>query len=140
MKRKILKSTILLLLIIVTIWLLYFKVILGKKPFKNLNSSDISSISVLANPPNRTVLIHENKQIKEVVGSLNNIVTYQMDDSSKYTVGQFVQFTLTMKDGSTLKIGNYGNLFIKINGKIYKTKYAPCEILNKLGNKLIDGV
>ncbi|MBU3102287.1 MULTISPECIES: hypothetical protein [Clostridium] len=137
MKKSILKITILLLLIIIIIWLLYFKGILGKKPFKNLNYSDISSISVLANPPNRAVLIRENKQIKEITDMLNTIVTYQRNDSGKDIVGQFVQFTLTMKDGSTLKVGTY-NPFILINGKFYKTKYEPCEKLNSLGNKLIN--
>lgn len=129
--------SILLVLTIVITQLLYFEGILGKTPLKNLNSSDISSMSVLGNPPNRTVLIHKNEQIKEVVDILNTVPTYKRDDSWKDSIGQFVQFTLTSKDGSTLKVGVF-NPFIIINGKAYKSKYEPCEELNSLGNKLLN--
>lgn len=137
MKRGILKSVILLLLIVITIGLLYFKGIIEKKPFKNLNSSDISSIRLLANPPNRTVLFYKKEQINEVVDILNTVSTYQKVNSGKIIVGQLIQFTLTMKDGRVLKL-KVDNPTIVINGQTYLSKNKFCEELNSLGNKLLN--
>ena len=136
-KKKILMILMLLVLIIVIILLLSSKGILGKKPFKNLESSDILSISVFAIPPNKTVLINDNEHIKEITAILNTVVIYQRDDSGRDNFGQLVQYTLKMKDGSSLEVGAY-NPFVFVNGKSYKTKYQPCENLNSLGNKLIN--
>ncbi|MBU3217385.1 hypothetical protein LL033_25735 (plasmid) [Clostridium estertheticum] len=136
MKKKVIVISIFLFLITTIIWLLYFKGIIGNKPFKHLNKSDISSISVLGSPPNRTVVINKEEQIDEVVDTLNTVPTYQKVDSSKIIVGQLIQFTLTMKDGSILKLKVFTPTIV-INGQSYLSKYGFCEELNALGNKLL---
>ncbi len=137
MNKKVIIILILLIAIITIIWLFSSEEVLGKKPFNNLKYSDVSSIGVLAIPPNKAMIIEDDEQVKELVDILNTVVIYRKDESGRNYFGQLVQFTLTMKDGKTIQVGAY-NPFVFIDGKCYKTKYEPCEKLNNLGNRLIN--
>lgn len=105
-------------------------------PFKNLSTDDVASISVLAQPQNTTKIIDNKSQIQEIVKALNAVEKYEERTDTDTLYGQYVQFTLTMKTGNIIEIGCM-NPYIKIDGTEYKTKYEPCEELNRLANKLI---
>ncbi len=107
---------------------------IGRKPFRNLEPSDIVSATVLLMPPNETIQITE---ASELVSKLKEIVIYNIDNSYRNYSGQAVIFTLTMSDGTQIEIMEY-NPFIVINGLGYKTKYEPCEALNNYANSLLD--
>ncbi len=106
---------------------------IGRKPFKNLQASDIVSAQIKLSPPD------EAKQItnmKEFVPYLNNIVVYGEDNSYTEYVGQGVIITLVLSDGKQVEITEY-NPFVIIDGVGYKAKYEPCEELNRYANSLI---
>ena len=107
---------------------------IGRKPFKNLKSSDIASATVHLEPPNETIVI---TNVSELTADLNEVVIYNRDQSYHNYVGQAVTFTLTMSDGTQMKVMAY-NPFIVIDGTGYKTKYEPCEKLNQYANRLMD--
>ena len=107
---------------------------IGRKPFKSLKSSDIVSATVLLEPPDETIVITD---VPELVEYLNEVVIYNRNQSYHNYVGQAVTFTLTMSDGTQMKVMAY-NPFIVINGTGYKTKYEPCEKLNQYANRLVD--
>ncbi len=107
---------------------------IGRKLFKSLKSSDIVSATVLLEPPNEMIEITD---VSELVTNLNDIVIYNRNQSYHNYVGQAVTFTLTMSDGTQMKVMAY-NPFIVINGTGYKTKYEPCEKLNRYANRLLE--
>lgn len=130
MKRKWIIALIFLLLLSIT----GFIFTSGKKPFKNLEPAEIVSATVWLTPPDKTIQIVE---IKELVDYLNDVVIYHKDNSYTEYTGQGVTFTLTMTDGTQTKIMAY-NPFLIINDVGYKTKYAPCETLNRYANRLLN--
>jgi len=106
-------------------------------PFKDLKATEVEKISLTISPSTKTLEMEDREKIKEIVDILNKVVTYEEDPSNTQYYGQLVQYTLTLKSGATLKVGAY-NPFILINDVSYKTKYAPCEELGDLGNRLIN--
>ena len=72
-----------------------------------------------------------------VAAVICEVVIYSRNQSYHNYVGQAVTFTLTMTDGTQMKVMAY-NPFIVINGTGYKTKYEPCEKLNQYANRLVD--
>lgn len=133
MKKKRLIVLIIGCLIVISIGIGVF-VFSGQKPYKNLRAEDIASATVYLAPPDKTIQIVE---IKELVTYLNEIVIYSEDNSYTEYDGQAVIFTLTMFDGSQEEIMVYSP-FVVINGTGYKTKYEPCEKLNRYANQLSD--
>lgn len=105
----------------------------GRKPYKDLEASDIVSATVHLAPPDKTIQITE---IEELVAYLNEVIIYNEDNSYTEYSGQGVIFTLTLTDGSQEEIMAY-NPFVVINGTGYKTKYEPCEKLNNYANRLL---
>ncbi|MGN0994334.1 MAG: hypothetical protein ACI4PD_04360 [Butyricicoccus sp.] len=105
----------------------------SRKPFKDLEVSDIVSATVHLAPPDQTIQITE---MEELVSCLNEVVIYHKDNSYTEYAGQAVIFTLAMADGSQEKIMAY-NPFVVINGTGYQTKYEPCEKLNHYANRLL---
>lgn len=105
----------------------------GRKPYKDLDATQIASVTVHLIPPDITVQIVE---IEEFVGYLKDVVIYNEDNSYTGYNGQAVTFTLTMTDGTQTSIMAY-NPFLVIDGVGYKTEYGPCEKLNDYANKLL---
>ena len=105
----------------------------GKKPYKDLDSTQIASATVRLQPPNTTIKIVE---IEELVTYLKDVVIYNEDNSYREYNGQIVTFTLTMTDGTQINI-MASNPFLVIDGVGYKTKYEPCEALNNYANMLL---
>lgn len=106
----------------------------GKKPFKDLKSSEIVSATVRLIPPDKMIQITD---IEELTKYLNAVVIYNKDDSYTEYDGQGVVFSLILSDGIQIEIMGY-NPFLVIDGVGYKTKYEPCEALNAYANKLLN--
>ena len=105
----------------------------GRKPYKDLDATQIASVTVHLIPPDITVQIVE---IEEFIGYLKDVVIYNEDNSYTGYNGQAVTFTLTMTDGTQTSIMAY-NPFLVIDGVGYKTEYGPCEKLNDYANRLL---
>ena len=105
----------------------------GKKPFKNLEPSEIVSATVRLTPPDTTIRI---TKIRELTEYLNDVIIYHEDNSYTEYCGQGVIFTLILSDGTQKKIMAY-NPFLVIDGVGYRTKYEPCQALNAYANKLL---
>ena len=105
----------------------------GKKPYRNLDASQIILATVRLIPPDKTIQITE---IKELVEYLEDVVIYNRDDSYTECDGQGVIFTLTMSDGTQTDVMAY-NPFLVIDGIGYRTKYEPCQALNSYANRLL---
>lgn len=106
----------------------------GKKPYRNLSSSQIVSATVRLIPPDKTIQI---PGIEELVAYLKDVVIYKKDNSYTECDGQGVIFTLTMSDGTQTQIMAY-NPFLVIDGVGYRIKYEPCEALNSYANRLLN--
>lgn len=104
-----------------------------KKPFSELKTEDISSVSVTLLPPNKTIQI---SNINEFVQYLKDVVIYEKDNSYTEYNGQNVTFTIIMTDGTKTDIMAYNPFFV-IDGVGYQTKYEPCEALNQYANELL---
>lgn len=105
----------------------------GKKPYRNLDASQIRSATVRLTPPDKTIQIAE---IKELVEYLQDVVIYQEDNSYTGYNGQGVTFTLTMSDGTQTQIMAF-NPFLVMDGIGYRTKYELCEALSNYANRLL---
>ena len=106
----------------------------GKRPYRDLTAADILSATVLLAPPDTTLEIPDTAELAEY---LNQLVIYGRDDSYTEYAGQAVLFTLHLADGSTTDVVAY-NPFLVIDGVGYRTKYEPCEALNRYANELLD--
>ena len=113
--------------------LLFAAASVGKRPYRDLDASEISMAVVQLSPPDKTVLIPD---IEELAGFLRDVVIYRQDNSYREYAGQGVTFTLTLADGTQTDIMAY-NPFLVIDGVGYKTKYKPCEVLNNYANRLL---
>lgn len=120
--------------ILLPVGVIVFIFISGKKPFKDLDTSEIASATVRLVPPDKTIRIAE---IEELADYLNDVIIYNKDNSYTEFSGQGVIFTLTMTDGTQTDIMAY-NPFLVIDGVGYKTKYEPCEALNNYANRLLN--
>lgn len=132
MKRKILPAILCVLVLAAAVPAKIF--ILGTRPLKSLRAEEVSSAIVELYPPDVTLQLTAD-EIGQLISILNQVVTYQRDDTYGEYDGQAVIFTLTKIDGTQIRVQAY-NPFVVINGVGYRTKYEPCEDLNRLGNKL----
>lgn len=131
MKRRIFIISLTGMLLVVAV-VIGFTAFGGKRPFKDLDATQIASATVRLLPPDTTVQIVE---IEELVTYLKDIVIYNEDNSYGEYNGQSATFTLTMTDGTQINIMAY-NPFLVIDGVGYKTKYGPCEALHNYANML----
>ena len=92
MKKRwlILISFIIAVMIMITL-----SIFAGKRPYKDLQTSDIVCASVHLGPPDKTVEIID---IEELVTILKDIVIYSEDNSYTEYAGQETSFTLVMKN------------------------------------------
>lgn len=106
----------------------------GKRPYKNLDVTQIESAKVSLSPPDKTV---EIKDIQELVEYLRAVVIYNEDNSYTEYAGQGAIFTLTMTDGTQIEAMAYNPFFV-IDGVGYRTKAEPCEALGRYANELLN--
>ncbi len=132
MKRRIFIISLMCILLAAAV-VIGFAIFDGKKPYKDLDATQIASVTVHLTPPDTTVQIID---IEEFVAYLKDVVIYNQDNSYTEYNGQGVTFTLTMADGTQINIMAY-NPFLVIDGVSYKTKYGPCEALSNYANMLL---
>ena len=106
----------------------------GKRPFQDLDASEITSAIVRLVPPDKTIQITD---ISELAEYLRDVVVYNKDNSYTKYSGQGVIFTLTMSDGTQTKVMAY-NPFLVLDGVGYKTEYDSCQALNSYANRLLE--
>ena len=133
MKKKIFIAALCILVLVSAV--LAKKFLIGTKPLKDLRFDQVAAATVELYPPDAALILTE-EDIRRLVPMLNQVVTYQRDDSYGEYCGQAVIFTLTKTDGTQLRVQAY-NPFIVIDGVGYRTKYGPCETLNQLGNNIL---
>ena len=105
----------------------------GRRPYRDLEVADVVSASVRLTPPDTELEIPD---LEKLVSYLNQVVIYGRDGSYTEYAGQAVLFTLHLADGSTTDVVAY-NPFLVIDGVGYRTKYEPCEALNRYANELL---
>ncbi len=132
MKKKIIISISLIIVLICII--LIGKSLTGSRPFKDLRAEEIASVTVELYPPD-TKAVLDSQEIEDLVGILHKVVIYSEDNSYTEYDGQAVVFKITKTDGTMIEINAY-NPFLIIDEVGYKTKYEPCEQLNRLGNSI----
>lgn len=107
----------------------------GKRPFQDLKSEDISHVTVELTPPQIRLAVSE-EELSELVDILNRVVIYEKDDTEY--AGQSVHFIIEKSDGTQTDITACNPVLI-IDGVGYRTKYGPCEDLNRLAYNLDSG-
>lgn len=110
---------------------------LNEKTLSEIKTEDVSSFIVRLRPPDEEFTITDEQVTVELVDLLNDVTIYEEDNSFEDYSGQWVEFELTMTDGSSKTVVAY-NPFIIIDGVGYKTEYEPCEKLSAFGNSLSD--
>ncbi|MPN05583.1 hypothetical protein SDC9_152834 [bioreactor metagenome] len=125
------------IVVIIILAVLIFGNGFSKRPFKDLTRNNIVDVRLSVTPPGKTIEIKDEFQIQVLVDTLNSIVIYKEDDTGREGDRQLVQFTLTMNDGSIVKVEPAG-IFMVINDKYYKAEMEPCLELYTLGNRLIN--
>ena len=133
MKHRLILSAAGIILALAIILLCLSGDILGKRPFKDLEGTDIVSASVELMPPDVKLEISDREKLAEL---LSSVVIYRQDDSYKDYAGQAAVFTLVMEDGTAVEITDY-TPFVIIDGVGYKAKYEPCQALNSYANTLL---
>ena len=106
----------------------------GRRPFAGLRAEDIREARVSLMPPDVEYVLTE-EETEELAALLREVVLYRRDDSYREYSGQGVVFTLTMEDGNQVKAVDYNPFFV-LDGEGYRTKYNPCEALNRFANQL----
>jgi hypothetical protein len=141
-KKAIIIGSVLLVIVIVVVVVFVLgnnpdDTVFSQKPFNDLRTEDISSISVFAIPPNETVLVENVEQIEIIIDILRTVVIYHKSNDWKDSAGQMVIFTINKTKGEVVEVRAY-NPYLIVDGQGYKTEYQPCENLNRIANTLLD--
>ena len=102
----------------------------------HISTADIASVTVKANPPGKEAQMKE-AEIDRLVEILHTVTVYKKDNSYGEYAGQWVEFCITKTDNTQITIAAFSP-FIIINGVGYQAKYAPCQAMNSLANKIIE--
>ena len=105
----------------------------GTKPYQDLTTEEILSVTVLLQPPDKTVQV---EKLDKLVALLQDLVIYEEDNSYTEYAGQAVTIQLIMSDGTRTSITEY-NPFLIIDGVGYQAEYEACEALNRYANELL---
>ena len=90
----------------------------GTKPYQDLTAAEITSATVLLQPPDKTLQVEEPDRLIEL---LQDVVIYEEDNSYTEYAGQSVTIQLTMSDGTHTDITAFYS-FLIIDGKGYRTE------------------
>lgn len=124
---------ILLLGTVIVVWSAWGHLIVGRRPFRNLDPSEILSATVRLTPPDKTIRITD---IEELTGCLKDVVVYNKDNSYTEYAGQGVTFTLMLADGKQAEVMAY-HPFLVMDGVGYRTEPEPCGALHAYANRLL---
>lgn len=135
MKKQQIYSILLVLIIVLMLPLFNQLLNNSNMPFRSLKAEDIKSIDLYLQPPNKGVAIDDEKNIQDIVDVLNKLVV-KAEESSKVD-GQVVTYTLNKNNGDSVEVKIYSP-YVIIDEKIYKADYEVCDVLNLLGNDLLE--
>lgn len=134
MKRRILTIAAIILavalILTIGIWTI------GRKPFKDLHTEDIKSVSIHLWPPNETRELSQG-EIEELVTLLQQVKIYNPSWLHLASGGQSNIMTITYQDGSVQEVNQFGSTLI-IDGQGYRAEYDPNEAINQFANKLFN--
>ena len=134
MKRRILTITAIILavalILTIGIWTI------GRKPFKDLHTEDIKSVSIHLWPPNETRELSQG-EIEELVTLLQQVKIYNPSWLHLASGGQSNIMTITYQDGSVQEVNQFGSSLI-IDGQGYRAEYEPNEAISQFANKLFN--
>lgn len=109
---------------------------IGRKPFKDLHTEDIKSVSIHLWPPNETRELSQG-EIEELVTLLQQVKIYNPSWLHLASGGQSNIMTITYQDGSVQEVNQFGSTLI-IDGQGYRAEYDPNEAINQFANKLFN--
>lgn len=133
MKKRLIVIAAVIVIAVITVLLLAPRII-GKKPFKNIQASDIDAATAHLYPPDTVIQIDD---LDTFAGLLRELVIYQRKEPSyPPPAGGEVVFTLYLSDGSQMEISE-DNTFLEIDGVSYRVKYAPSEALQSFAYGLL---
>lgn len=137
MKKQQIYSILLVLIIVLVYPMLNQLLNSPNIPFKNLKVENIKSIDLYLQPPDKGIAIDDKNSIKDVVETLNKLVIKTDDSPNIDYNGQLVIYTLNKNNGDTVEL-KVCSPYVIIDEKIYKANYEICDVLNILGNDLLD--
>lgn len=105
------------------------------RPFKNLNASQVESITISLRAPGITIELN-NEQIETAISLLNEIIIYQRGYVSDATTGQVVDLLITKHNDYEINVSFLANTTVILNNTKYRVKYKASEKLNAFANSL----
>ena len=114
-KNVLILAAVLILAVLASVFAV--RSLIGRRPFEDLEASDIKEASVEFLPPGDTITLDRN-EIEKLTDILNNVI-----------------FTITKTDGSQVTVNAF-NPFLVINDTGYRTEYESCGELASFGNSL----
>ena len=103
----------------------------GNKPYAGLESEQLSKVEMQLTPQD----VRFELGAEQLTPILRQLTIYRQDDSYTDYAGQTVQVTLTLQDGSTIKVVEC-NPFLVIDGVGFKAKEESCSQLQAFANQL----
>lgn len=135
MKRK---ASFLALPVFVAI-LIVAGLLYGHKPFAKLKASEVVSATLDTNPAGKVVEIKDTDTLAELVAILRSVRLYGQGEQSPQTAGRLMRFTLTLRDGTEIRVGEYSP-FLYVNEVCYKTRIGPLGRLGAFGDRLLEAM
>ena len=138
MKREQVK--LIFLMIIIAVMLPLLNRVLKESnnmPFISLKAEDVESIDLYLQPPDKKIIVNNKEKIQDIVRELNKLII-KKEESPRidYNV-QLVSYTINKNNKKNYEIKIYSP-YIVIDGEIFKADYEICDVLNLLGNDLIE--
>ena len=137
MKKQQIYSILLVLLIVLVYPMLNQLLNSPNIPFKNLKVENIKSIDLYLQPPDKGILIEDKININNILETLNKLVIKTDDSPNIDYSGQLVIYKINKNNGDTVEL-KVCSPYVIIDEKIYKANYEICDVLNLLGNELIE--
>jgi len=135
MKKQQIYSILLVLIIVLMLPLFNQLLSSSNMPFRSLKAEDIKSIDLYLQPPNKGIVIEDEKNIQDIIDALNKLAVEA--EKSSNVDGQVVAYTLHKNNGNSVEV-KICSPYVLINEKIYKADYEICDVLNLLGNDLLE--
>lgn len=110
-----------------------YKAAAGRRPFAALCAEDIAGAQVELSPPGRRFALGRDA-IGELCGILRVATVYQKDGSWGEYAGQKAVYTLSFRDGSTVRVTACPP-FLVLDGVGFYARYEPCGALLALARE-----
>lgn len=136
-KKKIWFIVSVVAIVAIFVCILLWNPLVGLKPFKGLEISDIQEVTVELISSGIALSVNDD-ELANIVKALNSTVIYQKYTSDEPLAGQDITYIIIKNDSSKINIKPSGNL-ITIDGIRYKAKYEPNKELSIIANNLESG-